>query len=118
MKLCFVNDNVPGTSTVKVSGEIDMSNAPVFARYLSDLVDNDRQDLELDLSGVGFMDSSGVAVLLNVRRQLEEAGLRLSLVASSSPVTRVIEAVGLSAVLGTGPGQPKLHVVLDLAEPA
>ncbi|HEX2180416.1 MAG TPA: STAS domain-containing protein [Actinomycetota bacterium] len=95
-----------------------MSNAPVFARYLRDLVDNDRQDLELDLSGVGFMDSSGVAVLLDVCRQMEEVGLRFSLVASSSPVTRVIEAVGLGEVLGTGPGQPKLHMVLDLAEPA
>lgn len=118
MKLCFVNDSLPGTSIVRVSGEIDMSNAPVLAKYLGDLIANDRQDLDLDLSGIEFMDSSGVAVLLNVRRRLEEVGLRLSLVASSSPVTRVIEAVGLGAVLGTGSGQPKLHLVRDLAEPA
>jgi anti-sigma B factor antagonist len=117
LKLCFVNDNVRGTSTVRVSGEIDMSNAPVFARYLDDLIANDRQDLDLDLSDIGFMDSSGVAVLLNVCRQLEEMGCRLRLVASSSPVSRVIAAVGLDELFGTRPQKPKLQAVA-LAEPA
>ena len=58
-----VADDSSGTAVVAVSGEIDISNFGKFhAAASSALVD--RSQLILDLSGVTFIDSAGVNVLV------------------------------------------------------
>ncbi len=53
-------------------------------------------DLALDLSGVDFIDSSGLRILVNAHRQLEAAGHQLVLTRASDAVTRLLEITGLA----------------------
>ena len=53
----------------------------------------------MDLIGVCFMDTSGVAVLLKARRRALERGCRFSVSSSSPTITRLLEITGLTELL-------------------
>lgn len=84
--------------SVSVSGEVDLANAPALDDYLTELISDNQRDLALDLNGISFMDSSGLNVLLKVRRALEEAGLTLALLTPSPQVSRTLSVSGLDQV--------------------
>ncbi|MCU1401207.1 MAG: anti-sigma factor antagonist [Acidimicrobiales bacterium] len=72
---------------IVVVGDIDLASAEAFRPVLL----ASRDPIELDLTGVQFMDSSGVKVLLQARR------VRPVRIAVASPsVNRVLELLGLS----------------------
>ena len=48
----------------------------------------------IDLGGVTFLASSGLAVLIRAAHRAEEDGVRLRLVASTRPVRRPLEVTG------------------------
>ncbi len=55
--------------------------------------------LRLDLLGVAFMDTSGVAVLLKARRRALEAGCRFTVKSASPTIQRLLEITGLASLL-------------------
>lgn len=52
-------------------------------------------DVELDLSGIEFVDSSGIRVIVRAHQDLHEAGHRLLLSNISPSVRRLLEITGL-----------------------
>lgn len=78
------------------SGEIDAHTAPSLAQA----IDAAGPDVELDLSGVEFVDSSGLRVLIDAHQRLADAGGGLRLVSLSEPVRRLLEISGVSEYLG------------------
>ncbi|MEJ8667549.1 STAS domain-containing protein [Streptomyces sp. MS1.AVA.1] len=52
-----------------------------------------------DMSGVSFMDSTGINILITVHRDLAEAGGRLRLAAPTGPVLHTIRLVGIDTVI-------------------
>ncbi|MCU1391353.1 MAG: anti-sigma factor antagonist [Ilumatobacteraceae bacterium] len=83
-----------GAGRIVVIGDIDLASAQAFKPVLL----ASRDPIELDLSGVGFMDSSGVKVLLQARR------VRAVRIAVASPaVSRVLELLGLSDSFAADP---------------
>lgn len=80
--------------TVAVVGEMDLEENRDIARHLLDALESTPPPtLVLDLTGVTFIDSSGLAALVSVRNQ----GWRVR-VLPSTIVRRVIEASGLDTV--------------------
>ena len=71
---------------VKVSGEIDISSAPVMIEAVMRAM-----AVELDLSEVTFIDSTGLSGLINLRNSRGA----LAIVAVSPQVQRVLERTGL-----------------------
>ena len=87
--------------TIVLVGEID---AYTEARVREALTHGpDSGDLRVDLSGVTFMDSSGLRVALEVHQRLTREGRRLVLVAPPRAVTRLIEVAGLVSHLHVEP---------------
>ena len=86
----------PDATRVSAVGEIDFGSQGELERTLSDLCAQ-LQRLELDLSGVSFIDSSGLAMLLSMRNLCAESGGMLILHAPSETVRRVFDLAGLSA---------------------
>jgi anti-sigma B factor antagonist len=78
------------------SGEIDAHTAPTLASA----IDAAGPDVELDLAGVEFVDSSGLRVLIDAHQRLAEAGGALRITALSDPVRRLLEISGVSGYLG------------------
>jgi anti-sigma B factor antagonist len=84
-----------GGSILVVRGEIDLATAADFRDELGKLIADVDSPALVDLSGVTFMDSSGVDVLAGARRQAGDAGVELVLVEPSSQVRMVLELTGL-----------------------
>jgi anti-sigma B factor antagonist len=78
-----------------VQGEIDMAVAKDFQSELWTLIDHSRSPAFVDLSGVTFMDSTGVNALAAARRRAVESDVELVLSDPSRPVRLVLEATGL-----------------------
>ena len=80
-----------------VRGECDLSTAREIEAWLDAF---DTPILEVDLSGVSFIDSSGLKAFLNVRRR--NANMRV--VEPSAVVLRLLQITGLHAFLVEGTG--------------
>jgi anti-anti-sigma factor len=77
---------------VFVAGEIDMATAPQLESCLNDHAD---RDVTVDLSGVTFVDSTGLAVLVTARRVLGDAGHSLRTTGEQDKIRMVLETTGL-----------------------
>jgi anti-sigma B factor antagonist len=84
-----------GTLIVHVRGEIHLSTAPRFSRRLQESIDNGNTAIVLDLSGVEFIDSTGLSVLLNILRRVTQLQGRMALVCANPTVLRLFEITSL-----------------------
>jgi anti-sigma B factor antagonist len=84
----------PGTAVLAVQGEIDTLTAPAFSVATTELVTGPDETLVIDLTGVRFLASSGLAVLITAAHRAEERGARLRLVVSTRSVRRPLEITG------------------------
>ena len=98
----------PDTAVLAVEGELDTLTAPELETALTGLLVGDEARLVVDLSGVTFLASSGLAVLIHAAHRAGETGRALHLVVSGRAVRRPLEVTG-SAQLFT------LHPDLDTA---
>jgi anti-anti-sigma factor len=86
------------TVVADVAGEIDPSNAREVGRKLTEAVPNDALAVVIDLSGVTFLDSSGVQMLFELAERLTGRQQRLSVVVPPEcPARRVLEIVAFGA---------------------
>ena len=85
---------------ITVSGEVDLATAADLERAIASALGGSATVIEVDLSGVEFMDSAGLRVLVAARKQADDAGRELRLRSPHERVRRIIEITGLSAVFG------------------
>lgn len=93
---------------VKVSGELDLLTSPRFRDALEEVVSNALEQsrpgvIVVDLSGVEFMDSSGVNALVGATRKFSERGGKVRLVIKTSPALRTLEITGLERIFEVYP---------------
>jgi anti-sigma B factor antagonist len=79
-------------------GELDLLAAPNLRSAL-EATHHDGATIDLDLSAVTFIDSTGISVILQAWQRANAEGGRLVVGAASPVVARVIEATGLSELL-------------------
>lgn len=78
-----------------LSGEIDLSNASDLQGAIVDVVPNQASGMVLDLSGLSYLDSAGIKMLLTLVGRFGWRGQRLALISpAGSRVRRVIELAG------------------------
>jgi anti-anti-sigma factor len=84
-----------GARVVTLAGELDSTNAATLQERVSSITSQPAQRLIVDLTGLRFMDSAGIAVLIGAAEKASGVSLR-----NPSPIIRrVLEATGLSGVL-------------------
>ena len=84
---------------VRPSGELDLTTAGVVDRELRQLADAGFDRLVVDLRGLTFMDSTGLALLLRWARDAEADGVVLQLYPGGAEVMRVIDLAGVGEAL-------------------
>ncbi len=87
-----------GIPLMRVLGDVDLATAPVFQRAVQEQVAQ-RKRFVVDMDGVDFLSSAGLAVLVDLRQQMEDQSLKWAVVAARQTVTRPLEITGLLAVL-------------------
>jgi anti-anti-sigma factor len=109
MNMSLSGQGRDGVLTVALSGEIDLATAPEAERAIADAVGSvGTGEVLVDLSGVEFLDSSGVALLLKGRRGADERGVRYRVTGAHGIALQVLELTGVWGYLsdGTVPEQP------------
>jgi len=83
---------VDSATIVDVSGDIDLSNSPeVRKAVLREVRDNRAPRVVLNLSEVRYIDSSGVASLVEGLKASRDIGSRFMLVGLSGPAREVLQ---------------------------
>jgi anti-sigma B factor antagonist len=90
---------VDGHAKVRVTGEIDLATATELRQRLEAVIAAGICNLDLDLSAVTFLDSSGLVVLLVARQRLHDKHQRLMVLNPAKPVLRVFELCGVLEVM-------------------
>lgn len=86
--------------TVQLQGELDHHNAQSVRNALDAMIaDPAIYELQLDMSGVHFMDSSGLGVILGRYRALAARGGKLIVSGVSTPIDRIFRMSGLYALV-------------------
>ncbi len=86
----------PGESmTVAVTGELDIATAPRFSARLGELLRRGYpRELIIDLSGLSFIDASGLRALTDLRSRVEQQQSVLVLEGVPAQMRRVIQLIG------------------------
>jgi len=90
-----VDGDYSSAPVVSLTGAVDIAVAPVLRRTLIDLTQHAPQAVIVDCSGVTFLDSSGLGVLIGVMKRLKHHDGQLIVVADHAPVLRLFEMTGL-----------------------
>ena len=84
---------------LQIAGEVDISSVSALREAISHAIARAPRRLVLDLSGLTFMDSSGIAVLLTAAEQISAVELRNP----TEIIRRLITLSGLAGVLRMTP---------------
>jgi anti-anti-sigma factor len=84
---------------VVLAGELDMSNAPELSARLAEAEASSPAVLEIDLRGLDFIDSSGLAVLFATNRRARERGAQVVLIKDHGPIERVLNLARVEDVI-------------------
>lgn len=88
-------NGVDGAMVVSIAGELDMSNVNVVRAQLEDLLVTAPASIVFDLVELTFMDSSGIAFLVQLAARVKEISLRHV----PGFIQRVLEATGVTELL-------------------
>ncbi len=92
-----------GAVTIALVGELDLASVPVLERRL-EAVERDRPGrIVIDLTGLSFIDSSGLRVLLLAAGRAREGEHELLLTQPTDAVRRVLEMTGALDLLSLQP---------------
>lgn len=86
-----------------VTGRIDSANAAEFEEELSKLTQSGKNNLVLDLSGVQFISSAGLRVLVTARKAVKSAGGDIRLASPSAEVVETLKIAGLDVLFESYP---------------
>lgn len=82
-------------AVVSVGGEVDLETASQLGDHALDALRDVSPHLVLDLSGVSFMDSTGLKVLITVRQRTDLAGGSFAVAGATRTVLRLLSLTGL-----------------------
>ena len=89
-----------GRLMIYLSGELDHHAAGEAIRVISELIeDNMPRECILEFSGLSFMDSSGIAVIINAGRKMKSLGGKLSVENPAPQARKVLEASGIDRLI-------------------
>jgi anti-sigma B factor antagonist len=92
-------DRTQGVATARLTGDLDIVTSDAVRRELVELVDDGHRELSLDLGDVGFVDSSGLGVLVAVHRHVESRGGGFVVRSAPPQVRRLFEITRLADLL-------------------
>lgn len=90
---------------VTASGRLDGSTCGDFAARLEPLIAGNAPRLLIDFSGIDFVSSAGLRVVLTLVRRIKAANGMLALCAVQPPVLEVLDISGFMSMIDVHPGR-------------
>jgi anti-sigma B factor antagonist len=86
-------------AVVAPTGRLNMVSAPAFREAVAGVVADGRSRVAIDLSGVEFMDSSGLGALVGCLKTARQAGGDLRIAAPTKQVLMVLQLSNIDRIL-------------------
>ncbi|MYV70250.1 anti-sigma factor antagonist [Streptomyces sp. SID2131] len=102
-RLSAAHHTVDGVHVVTLQGEIDHTGKDVLRDALLQHEAGAPPRVVADMSGVSFMDSSGINVLIFAHQHLSDAQGWLRIAAAQEAVQRVLSLIGVDTVIACRP---------------
>jgi anti-anti-sigma factor len=99
MILEIQSDVVNEKTVLTPRGDVDLGSAPQLRAALAPVLESENPRLLIDLSGIGFMDSTGVGVMVNALNRVKEKGGAIAFCKPTPRVHRVLQIAGLLKAL-------------------
>jgi stage II sporulation protein AA (anti-sigma F factor antagonist) len=88
---------------VRPQGRLDSASSPAFEKDLIGNIDGGSRLMVLDLSGLQYISSAGLRVLLLAAKRMKSGGGRLALCSLSRQISEVFEISGFNSILDIYP---------------
>ncbi len=95
LEICDRPDGASATQVVALKGEVDVSNKVRVERRIAELLDSGVQEIIVDLSGLWFIDASGLRSLVECRELCRARTVAFALAPLSGTARRVFALTGL-----------------------
>jgi len=92
-----------GGAVLRLAGDLNMHTCSELRTKLLELIEQQPGRLIVDLSGVGYIDSSGVGTMIEAKRRLERTGGRIVLAGLQARVRSVFEIARLDRYFKIAP---------------
>lgn len=99
MSLQIKSESTGDVSILTIAGELDMGSAPQLREALAPILDSEKPSLLLDLSGINFMDSTGIGVLVNALNRARDKNGYCAYCGVQPRVHRILQIAGLLKAL-------------------
>lgn len=102
----------PDVEVLTCTGELDIADAPALVRALEGVT---APRLVVDLSGLEFIDSSGLSRLLHATHSHPDG--RLATIVSAGPVARILDISGMNGVFNVVRSREAALAALGVGDP-
>ncbi|MCF6139347.1 STAS domain-containing protein [Pseudalkalibacillus berkeleyi] len=98
-----IEDSNQNTDKLLLNGEVDAYTAPKLKETLIGLTQKEGHKVIVNLSGVDYMDSTGLGVFVGALKSSQQSGSTLILTGMTERVQRLFEITGLTEVMNIEP---------------
>ncbi|HOX48468.1 MAG TPA: STAS domain-containing protein [Spirochaetales bacterium] len=84
---------------IRLVGDFDLYHAPLFSLFVLGKIEGGWRTVLLDLSGVGYLDSTGVGSIIRIAQALRKKGTKLRFRGLSGTPRRVLEMANILALV-------------------
>jgi anti-sigma B factor antagonist len=84
---------------IAVEGELDLSSALTFDEEVRRAEERQPETLVIDLSGLRFLDSTGLRLIMSAQARARKRGMRLAIVEGGDAVKRIFRLAGVNRSL-------------------
>ena len=95
MELNINTNPTPERYTIRVSGEVDISNADKLREAIDFSLEQPTEEICLDLADVAYIDSTGIGVLVGAAHHAADRGKGFSAINAQAGVMRVAQLLGV-----------------------
>jgi anti-sigma B factor antagonist len=95
MDLSLETSEENGHAVVRVAGDVDIDTAGRLREAVVDLLDRDNRALVVDVSGVDFIDSTGLGVLVAALKETQSRQGTLELICTQPRMLSLLRLTGL-----------------------
>lgn len=104
-----------GRVVIEIGGELDCYSAPALREELERVTAPAPLRIAIVMSGVTFLDSAGIGVLVGAVKRAKATGGAVALAGCSVPIDGMLTRMGLRRVLGMHPSLEAALAWLDTA---
>ena len=94
----------PDVTVIRLTGSLNLGNTLIgIESSLKRMIDEGVRKLVIDLSGVNYIDSAGIGMLVSCTGHIEKNGGKMRIAGSHGPVAKVFDVVHLDRITPLDP---------------